>query len=72
MASAAGPAEVAARLLGAAAAGRVAAQAPAAPAERDETDRVTGRLIAALGRERFDALLAEGGDLSPDEARALL
>ncbi|MFC8848256.1 MULTISPECIES: hypothetical protein [unclassified Micromonospora] len=70
MASAAGPPEVASRLLGAAAAARLAAQAPAAPAERDETDRVTGRLVAALGRERFDALFAEGGRLGPGEARA--
>ncbi len=70
MASAAGPPEVAAALLGAAAAARLAAQAPAAPAERAETDRVAGRLAATLGRERFDALFAEGGRLGPDEARA--
>ena len=45
--AAASSAEVAARLLGAAAAARLAIEAPAAPAERDETDRVTARLVAA-------------------------
>jgi hypothetical protein len=64
--------ETAARLLGAAAAARLAQAAPAAPAEQDEIDRVTARAVAALGRERFDALLAEGGGLGPDEARALV
>ncbi|MEV0723732.1 BTAD domain-containing putative transcriptional regulator [Micromonospora purpureochromogenes] len=72
MASAVPSPEVAARLLGAAAAAREAAGAPAAPAERDETDRVTVRLVAALGRERVDALVAEGGKLGPSEARAQL
>ncbi|MBQ0904516.1 BTAD domain-containing putative transcriptional regulator [Micromonospora sp. U21] len=72
MASAVRSPEVAARLLGAAAAARLAVQAPAAPAERDDTDRVTERLLAALGRERFDALVAEGAKLSPGEARAQL
>ncbi|MFC4018101.1 BTAD domain-containing putative transcriptional regulator [Micromonospora sp. GCM10011542] len=72
MASAVGSPEVAARLLGAAAAARLASAAPVAPAERDETDRVTDRVLAALGRERFDALVAEGTRLSPGEARAQL
>ncbi|WP_244298463.1 BTAD domain-containing putative transcriptional regulator [Micromonospora cremea] len=72
MASAVRSPEVAARLLGAAAAARLAVQAPAAPAERDDTDRVTERVLAALGRERFDALVAEGAKLSPGEARARL
>ncbi|PWR09833.1 transcriptional regulator [Micromonospora acroterricola] len=72
MASAVRSPEVAARLLGAAAAARLAAQAPAAPAERDDTDRVAERVLAALGRERFDALVAEGAKLSPGEARAQL
>ncbi|MET8311322.1 BTAD domain-containing putative transcriptional regulator [Micromonospora sp. NPDC005173] len=72
MASAVRSPEVAARLLGAAAAARLAAQAPAAPAERDDTDRVAARVLAALGRERFDALVAEGAKLSPGEARAQL
>jgi predicted ATPase/DNA-binding SARP family transcriptional activator len=70
MASAVGPAEVAARLLGAAAAARAAAASPAAPADREEIDRVAGRLAAELGRERFEALLTEGGGLSPAEAAA--
>ncbi|WP_308193242.1 BTAD domain-containing putative transcriptional regulator [Micromonospora trifolii] len=72
MAAAVRSPEVAARLLGAAAAARLATQSPAAPAERDDTDRVTARLRAELGPERFDALLAEGAQLSPGEARAQL
>ncbi|MET7375844.1 BTAD domain-containing putative transcriptional regulator [Micromonospora arida] len=72
MAAAVRSPEVAARLLGAAAAARLATQSPAAPAERDDTDRVTARLRAELGPERFDALLAEGAKLSPGEARAQL
>ncbi|MBM0276845.1 winged helix-turn-helix domain-containing protein [Micromonospora sp. STR1s_6] len=72
MAAAVRSPEVAARLLGAAAAARLAAQSPAAPAERDEIDRVTERLRAELGSERFEALLAEGTKLSPSEARAQL
>jgi hypothetical protein len=64
--------EVAARLLGAAAAARTALDAPAAPAQRDDLDRVTGRLVAALGRPRFDALVAEGTTLRPEQARALI
>ncbi|MET7670521.1 BTAD domain-containing putative transcriptional regulator [Micromonospora luteifusca] len=72
MAAAVRSPEVAARLLGAAAAARLATQSPAAPAERDDTDRTTGRLRAELGPERFDALLAEGAKLSPGEARAQL
>ncbi|MEV0643803.1 BTAD domain-containing putative transcriptional regulator [Phytomonospora sp. NPDC050363] len=70
MASAVESPEVAARLLGAAAAGRAELETPAAPAELDEIDRVTGRLVAALGRERFEALLAEGAELGPAKARA--
>ncbi|MFI6781500.1 BTAD domain-containing putative transcriptional regulator [Micromonospora sp. NPDC050276] len=72
MASAVRAPEAAARLLGAAAAARVATQAPPAPAEHDEIERVTDRVRAALGRERFEALLAEGARLSPGEARAQL
>ncbi|MEU4555868.1 BTAD domain-containing putative transcriptional regulator [Micromonospora violae] len=72
MAAAVRSPEVAARLLGAAAAARLATQSPAAPAERDDTDRVTARLRAELGPEHFDALLAEGAQLSPGEARAQL
>ncbi|MFF5054709.1 BTAD domain-containing putative transcriptional regulator [Micromonospora sp. NPDC000663] len=72
MASAVRVPEVAARLLGAAAAARLAARAPCSPAERDETDRVTERVRATLGRDRFDALVGEGTKLSPGEARAQL
>ncbi|MCX5065491.1 winged helix-turn-helix domain-containing protein [Micromonospora lupini] len=72
MASAVRAPEAAARLLGVAAAARLALDAPAAPAERDEVDRVTGRVRAALGPERFDALVDEGTKLSPGEARAQL
>ncbi|MET8281548.1 BTAD domain-containing putative transcriptional regulator [Micromonospora sp. NPDC005174] len=72
MASAVGGPEIAARLLGAAAAARLDAQAPCAPAERDEVDRVTTRVRAALGPERFEALADEGAKLSPGEARAQL
>ncbi|WP_249037656.1 BTAD domain-containing putative transcriptional regulator [Micromonospora noduli] len=72
MAAAVRSPEVAARLLGAAAAARLATQSPAAPAERDDTDRTTARLRAELGPERFEALLAEGAKLSPGEARAQL
>ncbi|GIG68195.1 BTAD domain-containing putative transcriptional regulator [Phytomonospora endophytica] len=72
MASATDDPEAAVRLLGAAAACRSSAGAPAAPAERDEIDRVTERLVAVLGRESFDALYAEGGRLDPEAARALV
>ncbi|NYH41518.1 putative ATPase/DNA-binding SARP family transcriptional activator [Micromonospora jinlongensis] len=72
MAAAVRSPEVAARLLGAAAAARLATQSPAAPAERDDVDRVSDRLRAELGPQRFDALLAEGAKLSPSEARAQL
>ncbi|MDG4810508.1 BTAD domain-containing putative transcriptional regulator [Micromonospora sp. WMMD1120] len=72
MAAAVRSPEVAARLLGAAAAARLAARSPAAPAERDDIDRVTARLRAELGQERLDALVAEGATLSPGEARAQL
>ncbi|MGW4946542.1 BTAD domain-containing putative transcriptional regulator [Actinoplanes sp. NPDC004185] len=72
MASAVAVPEVAARLLGAADAARVALRAPAAPAERDGIERVTARLVTALGRERVSALLTEGSRLGPDDARALI
>ncbi len=71
LACAAAP-EVAARLLGAAAAARTALGTPAAPAERDDLDPVTDRLVAALGEERFAALLAEGSALTQEQARALI
>ncbi|MFI2215026.1 BTAD domain-containing putative transcriptional regulator [Streptomyces sp. NPDC020141] len=43
----------AARLLGAAARARTRAGAPLPPAERGDVDRVTARVLAALGREAF-------------------
>ncbi|MFB6398067.1 hypothetical protein AAFH96_34075, partial [Polymorphospora sp. 2-325] len=49
-----------------------AADFGAAPAERDALDRITARLVAALGRAEFDALVARGRDLGPAEARALV
>jgi hypothetical protein len=33
-------------------------------------DRITDRLVAALGRDAFDAMLLAGHDLSPEQARA--
>ncbi|MFJ6155058.1 BTAD domain-containing putative transcriptional regulator [Micromonospora profundi] len=72
MASAVRSPEAAARLLGAAAAARLVTRSPASPTERDEIDRVAERLLAVLGRERFDALVADGMELSPSEARAQL
>ncbi|NJP31077.1 BTAD domain-containing putative transcriptional regulator [Micromonospora thermarum] len=63
---------VAARLLGAAAAGRAASGVPVAPAERDEIDRLTARLVAALGADGFADAYRAGHDLSPGQARALV
>jgi hypothetical protein len=59
-------------LLGAARAARSAAEFAASPTEQDDLNRTTARLVAALGRERFADLVAEGNDLSPGEARALV
>lgn len=56
---------VGARLFGAALAARSTAEFAAAPTERDDLDRITARLVASLGRSRFDTLVAEGRDLSP-------
>lgn len=61
----------AARMLGAAGTARDQNAAPAAPAEQDELDRVARRAIAALGRERFGDLVAEGAKLTLDQAVAL-
>ncbi|GAA0251210.1 BTAD domain-containing putative transcriptional regulator [Cryptosporangium japonicum] len=71
-AAARGDAPAAARLLGAAAAARVAVESPPAPAEQDEVDRVTDRLTDVLGEPRLTVLLTEGAALTPAEARALL
>ncbi|MGN9810965.1 BTAD domain-containing putative transcriptional regulator [Micromonospora sp. BQ11] len=72
LASAAPTPEVAARILGAAHALRVASEVPAAPAEQDEIDRTTTRLVAALGPDGFAAAYRAGRDLGPGEARALV
>ncbi|MBM2614650.1 winged helix-turn-helix domain-containing protein [Actinoplanes sp. LDG1-06] len=53
--------EEGARLLGVAAAAREKHATPPAPAELDEIGRVTARLVAALGRPRFDELVSAGG-----------
>ena len=62
------PPEAAARLLGATATARAQNEAPAAPAEQDELDRAARRAVAALGRDRFDELVAEGAKLTLDQA----
>ncbi|GAA2029271.1 BTAD domain-containing putative transcriptional regulator [Polymorphospora rubra] len=72
MSSAVPDLDLAARLLGAAGAARAAADFGAAPVASVELDRITVRLVAALGRAGFDALVARGRDLGPDEARALV
>jgi tetratricopeptide (TPR) repeat protein len=72
LASATADPVVGARLLGAARAARSATEFAASPTDRDDLDRITAGLIAALGRDRFDDLVAEGAGLSPGEARALL
>ncbi|MEV0201401.1 BTAD domain-containing putative transcriptional regulator [Nonomuraea sp. NPDC050691] len=66
-----GSPERAARLLGLAAAAREAGQMPAGPSQAEEIGRVTGRVRAALGEERFEALYEEGGRLKPDDAPGL-
>ncbi|MEO3973543.1 BTAD domain-containing putative transcriptional regulator [Streptomyces sp. CAU 1734] len=50
----------AARLLGTAARARVRSGAPLPAGERDDVDRVTARVLAALGREVFTAEFAAG------------
>ena len=72
LASATADPAVGARLLGAARAARSATEFAASPADLDDLDRITARLVAALGRDRFDDLVAEGAELSPGEARALV
>ncbi|MFB9317037.1 BTAD domain-containing putative transcriptional regulator [Cryptosporangium minutisporangium] len=67
-AAALGSPEVAALLLGAAAASRSPLEAPAAPAERDEIARVAERLTETLGPDRFATLTADGRTLSLEQA----
>ncbi len=58
--SAAGSYRLAARLLGAAAASRESAGAPLPKAEREDVDRITGVLVAALGETVFSGEVATG------------
>ncbi|MEV0678648.1 BTAD domain-containing putative transcriptional regulator [Actinosynnema sp. NPDC050436] len=60
----------AARLLGAAAASRRSADAPLAPAEMGDVERITAAITAHLGAEAFEAEFARGGLLTPAEASA--
>ncbi|SCG75822.1 BTAD domain-containing putative transcriptional regulator [Micromonospora coxensis] len=69
LASAVPQPQVAARILGAAAAARNT-RVPRSPAERHEVERVTARCVAALGADGFAAAYRAGHDLRPDEARA--
>jgi len=64
--------DLAARLLGAAAAARRSAGLPPAPAERDEVSRITAAARAALGEDTFTAAFDRGGGLRPEEARSLV
>jgi tetratricopeptide (TPR) repeat protein len=56
------------RLLGAAAAARAAVDVTDVPAERDERERLTARLVDALGEEAFQDAYRAGGGWSPAEA----
>jgi predicted ATPase/DNA-binding SARP family transcriptional activator len=59
---------VAARLLGAADAARAAGDVADAPAERDERERLTARLVDALGEYAFQDAYRAGGAQTPAEA----
>jgi len=63
----AGHSEHAARLLGAATAGRQSVQAPLRGGERFDVDRIATRVRDALGEARYDAEFARGGVLAPEE-----
>ncbi len=64
--------EQAAQLLGAAAATRRATGLELAPTERTEVGRVTAALRAILGETQFAAACVRGGELTLEEARALV
>lgn len=66
--AAAGVAEPAAVLLGAAGAARDRVDAALPPAERGDVDRATAAARAALGEAGFDTAFARGVRLTPDEA----
>ncbi|MER6945263.1 BTAD domain-containing putative transcriptional regulator [Nonomuraea sp. NPDC000554] len=57
----------AARLLGTAAAVRDAALLPLGPDQRDDVDRITGRVSAALGQDAFAAEYETGRKLTPHD-----
>ncbi len=61
---------LAAQLLGAAEAARRRLQRPLSPPERTELDRITTAVQAA--EPEFDTWLAQGGELTLDQARSLL
>jgi hypothetical protein len=63
-----GDPELAARLLGAAAATRDRFGVPAAGAERQEADLAAQAAAAALAPEAFQAATAAGRALAPDQA----
>ncbi|MFI7697787.1 BTAD domain-containing putative transcriptional regulator [Nonomuraea sp. NPDC049480] len=71
-ASASGPTEKAARLLGLAAAARDHHQTPLGPWERAEVERMTALARDALGEEAFAAAYADGAALKLDDALNLL
>jgi predicted ATPase/DNA-binding SARP family transcriptional activator len=57
----------AAQLIGSATALRQHVGAPLPPAERADVDRITARIVAALGQPEFDAEFAAGTTLTPDQ-----
>ncbi|PRX91832.1 BTAD domain-containing putative transcriptional regulator [Allonocardiopsis opalescens] len=61
----------AARLLGAAAAGRAAAATPCSPAEQADVDRIAAGVRTALGAEAYAAEYERGRSLDADEALEL-
>ncbi|HEX4817239.1 MAG TPA: BTAD domain-containing putative transcriptional regulator [Nonomuraea sp.] len=71
-ASACGPTEQAARLLGLAAAAREHHQTAAGPWEAAQVQRITARVRAGLGEEAFAAAYVEGATLKLDDAPGLL
>lgn len=62
-----GQTELAVRLLGAAESLRQATGAPLAPVEKEEWERETAGLRAAMSEEAFRALWAEGGAMTLDQ-----
>ncbi len=67
--SALGDAAAAARLLGTAATVRAEARRAASVAEQRDIERARGRVVATLGDEAVDQLMAEGRGVAPADAR---